>query len=187
MAGHIYSVKMEFGSKGGWETSNEQVVAARKYQKREEEPVSATEVEHQFFVQSGLSRTKNSGAVKPIIIDEGAIRRWNHVLARCHPPRTATERRHHPNLLGAVGGLVINLLAVGGKAIYRLVALVSGGLKRLPTRSEHQEHLCDAPNRRDKRHSMAVGRRWAPFIGLFHWLICVIFAEPLEVFERGQK
>src|SRR5580658_2166246 len=101
MAGHVYSVKMEFGSKGGWKTSDEQLVAAGKYQTRGEELASASEVVHQFFVQSGFSRTKNSGAVKPVIIDEGAVRRWNHVLARCHPPWTATERRHHPDLLGA--------------------------------------------------------------------------------------
>ena len=31
------------------------------------------------------------------------------------------------------------------------------------------------------------GESLAPFIGLFHWLICVIFAGPLGVFVRGQK
>src|SRR5215469_10347084 len=31
------------------------------------------------------------------------------------------------------------------------------------------------------------GERHAPHIGLFHWLICVIFPGPLGTFERGQK
>src|SRR5260370_41037427 len=31
------------------------------------------------------------------------------------------------------------------------------------------------------------GESLASFIGLFHWLICLIFAGPLGVFEWGQK
>ena len=31
------------------------------------------------------------------------------------------------------------------------------------------------------------GDSLAPFIGLFHWLICEILEGPLGGFERGQK
>src|SRR5689334_7824737 len=102
--------------------SDEQVVAAREYGQRGEEQTSAFGVVHQFFVQPGLSGTKNPGVVGLRIKNGGTIRRGNHIRSRCYTAWSSSECRHCPNLVRPGRPLVIDFLSIGRKCIHSLLA-----------------------------------------------------------------
>src|SRR5271168_1700879 len=157
MAGQVYSVKAEFGLKGHSKTTCKQVLAAGKRQYRDEEQAGTLGVVNQFFVQSGFSCTKYSGAFRLRIKNGSTIGRGNHPSCSYQEPGTAAECWHRPGLVAAEILLVIDFFSVGRKIVYILVAFVIRKLQRLPARSEHQEHLGDAANRGNKRHGVAIG------------------------------
>src|SRR5215469_17411271 len=157
MAGHVYSVETEILSKSRWKTGSEQFAASRKYQHREEGQTTAFGVVDEFFVQSGFSRAKNSGAIGLRIINECALWRWNCKPARHNTPGRPTERRHAPNLITAGRPRIINFFPVGRKCVHKLIPFVIRQLKRLTSGSQHHEHLRDAACWRIKRHGVTVG------------------------------
>src|ERR1700728_173922 len=147
VAGHVYSVEMEFGPKLLSYSSGEQLVATGKYQKREEEQTGALGFVNCFLVQSGLFRPKNLVVIRLHIINESAVGRWNRRRASHHTARSSTEGRHRPDLVLAERPYVIDFSPVGRKVVQNLVAFVMRELKRLSAGRQHEKYLFDAAHR----------------------------------------
>src|SRR3974377_1792383 len=93
-------------------TTNEHVVAARKLRNRKKEAARVVGFVHQFFVQTGIRRTKDSLGVRLYVKNGSSIRGGNHIASRYHTPGTASERRYGPDCVSADTSPVIHLLPI---------------------------------------------------------------------------
>src|SRR5579862_7780126 len=133
MAGQVYSENRDV-RRIRTNTSDEQIVAAGKEQKRVRDKglAGAREVVNYFLVESGFFSTKNLGAIRPRKINQRAIWRGNCIVGRQHTAGSPTERGHRPNLVAPKKPREVDFFPVARKRIHNLFALITRELRGSP-------------------------------------------------------